>query len=146
MKSLDTNILYYATNLRCPEHAKAAALVRSIRLSPREWILADQVLFEYYRLVRNPAVLERPLDAREAVARLRYFREEIGCLHCAYDQSLFADAAPLLADAEMAASRTFDRVLAVTLRSNGVRTFYTRNVRHFQDLGWFDVIDPIGEA
>ncbi len=146
MKSLDTNILYYATNLRCPEHAKAAALVRSVRLSPREWILADQVLFEYYRLVRNSAVVERPLDAREASARLHYFRDELGCLHCSYDQSLFAEIALLLADTGMPASRTFDRVLAVTLRSNGVRTFYTRNVRHFQDLGWFDVIDPIGNA
>jgi predicted nucleic acid-binding protein len=145
VKSLDTNILYYATNLRCPEHARAAALVRSIRHSPAEWIVADQVLFEYYRLVRNPVVLARPLDAAEAMARLRYFREELGCLHCAYDQTLFGEAASLLAAAEVPASRTFDRVLAVTLRKNGVRTFYTRNARHFEDLGWFDVIDPIVE-
>ena len=31
----------------------------------------------------------------------------------------------------------------VTLRGNGVDTFYTRNVPDFQSFGWFQVINPI---
>jgi hypothetical protein len=48
----------------------------------------------------------------------------------------------LLDQQEFSASRTFDLVLAVTPRRNGVKTFYTRNVKDFADLGWFTVIDP----
>jgi hypothetical protein len=34
-------------------------------------------------------------------------------------------------------------VLAVTLRRNGVDTFYTRNPADFDAFGWFTVIDPL---
>lgn len=143
MKSLDTNILYYAANMRSPEHEPARALVESIPRSPTEWILADQVLYEYYRLVRNPRVLERPLTAPEAARHLRVYREQLGCLHCGYDEQYFPEVASVLERPDFPASRTFNAVLAVTLRMNGVTTFYTRNVRDFTELGWFSVIDPI---
>jgi predicted nucleic acid-binding protein len=44
MKSLDTDILYYGTNRSCPEHPEALSLLERIAGSPREWIIADQVL------------------------------------------------------------------------------------------------------
>ena len=92
--------------------------------------------------MRNPKVLEKPLSARGAARRLEYFRNQLGCLHCAYEQGLFSDVLALLDQQEFSASRTFDLVLAVTPRRNGVKTFYTRNVKDFADLGWFTVIDP----
>jgi len=116
--------------------------VERIGGEPGEWILADQVLFEYYRLVRNPAVLSRPLSAGEAARRLKFFREELGCLHCCYESRLFEELAELLGAASFAPARTFDAVLAVTLRSHGVDTFYTRNAKDFEPFGWFTVIDP----
>lgn len=65
MNSLDANILYYATNADCPEHRPALEVLDRARGEPGDWILADQVLFEYYRLVRNPRVLESPLSGPE---------------------------------------------------------------------------------
>ena len=32
----------------------------------------------------------------------------------------------------------------VTLRGNGVDTFYIRNVPDFESFGWFQVMDPLG--
>ena len=82
MNSLDTNILYYATNMECPEHARAKDFLENAARDPADWIVADQVLVEYYRLVRNPSVLEKPLSGeRKAGRRLRFFREEIGWRH-----------------------------------------------------------------
>lgn len=101
------------------------------------------MLFEYYRLVRNPLVLSRPLSSNEASLRLRFFREELGCLHCAYDRGCWEEVVAALAAPSLPSSRTFDLVLAVTLRRNGVDTFYTRNIRNFQDFNWFHVIDPL---
>jgi predicted nucleic acid-binding protein len=43
---------------------------------------------------------------------------------------------------EFPARRTFDAVLAVTLRSNGVTRFYTRNARAFAGAGFAEVIEP----
>lgn len=47
----------------------ASWLLEQVAGEPGAWILTDQVLFEYYRLVRNPVVLSRPLSAAEAARR-----------------------------------------------------------------------------
>jgi toxin-antitoxin system PIN domain toxin len=143
LKSLDTNVLYYATNTACPEHEKARGLLESATREPTNWILAEQVLLEYYRLVRNPAVLAKPLGAAEAAEKLRFFRDEMGCRHCSYDRGCWEDVIVGLAEPSFPARRVFDLVLAATLRRNGVDTFYTRNILDFQGLGWFQLIDPI---
>lgn len=143
MNSLDTNILYYATNTACPEHATARSLLERVAREPLQWIVADQVLFEYYRLVRNPAVLAKPLAALEAAQRLHFFRNELGCRHCAYDRECWEEAIITLSEPLFPARRTFDLVLAVTLHRNGVDTFYTRNLADFEGYGWFKVIDPL---
>jgi predicted nucleic acid-binding protein len=143
VKSLDTNILYFATNVRCPEHGKSLRLVEEVIADPRSWIIADQVLFEYYRLIRNPAVLAKPLSAAQAASRLRFFREDIGCLHCAYEPRFFHQLMDWLERPSLPAARTFDAVLAVTLKNHGVDAFFTRNARDFAGFGWFDVVDPL---
>jgi toxin-antitoxin system PIN domain toxin len=143
VNSLDTNLLYYATNASCPEHARARGFLEQAARDSAAWTIADQVLFEYYRLVRNPAVLEKPLSAGEAGRRLRFFREEIGWRHCGYDRDCWNEVAAGLSEAAFPARRTFDLVLAVTLRRSGVDTFYTRNPGDFEGFGWFRVIDPL---
>jgi hypothetical protein len=74
---------------------------------------------------------------------LRFFREETGCLHCAYEPRLFAQLLDCLEGPSLAAARTFDAVLAVTLKNHGVKTFFTRNARNFSAFGWFSVVDPL---
>ena len=39
--------------------------------------------------------------------------------------------------------RTYDQVLAVTLKSHGVTEFYTRNEADFRTAGFASVINPI---
>lgn len=141
MNSLDTNVLLYATNADCPEHASARLVVEQLLAAPGEWVIADQVLFEYYRLLRNAAVLTRPLKAADAAGRLRFFREEAGCMHCGYEMALWPEIAERLEQPGFPPARTFDLVLAVTLRAAGVDRFYTRNVKDFRAFGFFEVVD-----
>jgi toxin-antitoxin system PIN domain toxin len=142
MNSLDTNILYYATNADCAEHQWARPVVEAMLERPAEWMLADQVLFEYYRLIRNPKVLAKPLDAAEAAKRIRFFREEAGCLHCGYDLKTWDTIWTHLHDRHFKPSRTFDLVLATTLQAHGVKVFYTRNTADFAPFGLFEVRNP----
>ena len=53
MNSLDTNILIYASNEDVPEYAKAQKLVGELLAAPGDWIIADQVLMEFYERDRG---------------------------------------------------------------------------------------------
>ncbi len=144
MKSGDTNLLLYAMNRGCAEHARAGAWLDAALGEPREWIFADQVLFELYRLLRHPKVMAKPLTARAAVAQIVWFREETGFLHCGYEESRWAGVmAALGQQGERGGLLVHDAVLAETLRAQGVTRFYTRNVTDFENFGFFEVVNPL---
>jgi predicted nucleic acid-binding protein len=142
MKSLDTNLLIYAANKGCEEHSVARELAESLIAEPRDWMLADQVLFEYYRALRNPAILERPLSAKKAAGQVRFLREEAGCMHCAYSSDLWERVSPHLSKESLRGVGVFDAILAVTLQANGITQFYTRNVSEFKRFEFFEVVNP----
>lgn len=62
------------------------------RLKEREgWIIADQVWFELYRLLRNPLVLKEPLDAGSAASAVAWYRERSGWLSCAWEPEMMKE-------------------------------------------------------
>lgn len=143
MKSLDTNILLYAADEECREHAAAIGLVNEALRSPDEWLLAEQVLFELYAGLRHPRVFAKPLSAAEAARRVAFLRQESGFAFCCYELRSWPTVHAALAAPAFPRRRTHDLVLAVTLRSHGVREFYTRNVTDFRDAGFASVVNPI---
>jgi len=143
VNSIDTNILLYAINRDCPEHGAAIGLVRRALAEPSSWIVADQVWFELYRLLRNPSVLSAPLSAADAAETIEWYRRRSGWLTCAWDPDLMPRLSAVWRRDAFSARITFDAVLAVTLKAHGVRTLYTRNTRDFQTLEMFEVRDPI---
>ena len=94
MKSLDTNVLLYALNADCAEHVRARGLIESALQEPHGWIIADQVYFELYRLLRNPAVLSAALSAADAARTIAWYRDRSGWLHCAYEPAMMSRIAP----------------------------------------------------
>lgn len=144
MNSGDTNLLLYAMNRGCAEHAAAKAWLEAALAEPREWIFSDQVLFELYRLLRHPKVMAKPLPAPEALAQIAWFREETGFLHCGYEESHWAGVLQALASqTKRSGLLVHDAVLAETLRAQGVTRFYTRNVADFSGFGFFEVVNPL---
>jgi toxin-antitoxin system PIN domain toxin len=143
MNSVDTNVLIYAVNQGCVEHEKARAVYEIMLATPREWILSDQVLFEFYRGLRNPKILERPLTHRQSMKQVVYLREESGVLHCCYETSFWNQVTKKGANSNPKAIHVFDRVLAVTLLNHGVRNLYTRNEKDFEEFGFEQLINPI---
>ncbi|MBL9137506.1 MAG: PIN domain-containing protein [Verrucomicrobiales bacterium] len=143
MNSLDTNILVYAANRGAPEHGKALAVVQTMLAHPSEWILADHVLWEFYKAQRHPRILERPRSAAQAAAHVRFLREESGVACCAYELPHFAEVLACLEKSRFPYQRTHDAILGITLRLHGVTTFYTRNEADFAGLGLHSVINPI---
>jgi predicted nucleic acid-binding protein len=143
MNSLDTNILVYASNRAAPEHGKAIEVIHTMLASPSDWIIADQVLWEFYNALRHPLILSKPRTARQAAEQVRFLREEGGVAFCAYEIRQFSAVLEKLQNPRFPYQRTHDAILAVTLRGNGVTTFYTRNTKDFADAGFTHLIDPI---
>jgi len=143
VKSLDTNILFYAINEDCEEHGRARGIVEEALREPRSWIIAEQVWFELYRLLRNAAVLASPLGAAEAASSTAWYREKSGWLRCAWEPDFMPDAMKFMEHAEFPARRTFDVVLGVTLLRNGVDEFVTRNTKDFEEMGFRSLRNPL---
>jgi predicted nucleic acid-binding protein len=143
MNSLDTNILVYAANEDCNEHTKANQLVNEALATPREWIVAEQVLYEYYKALRHPRILSKPLGAAEVAEHVRFLREKSGFMVCCYEMALWPRVMARLSRSEFPYQRTHDEILAHTLLHNGVKTFHTRNTKDFRHAGFERLINPI---
>ena len=141
--SLDTNILLYAANRDCAEHEDCLTVMKQAAAAPHEWVLADQVLFELYKALRNPKILRRPLTAPVACAHVEKLRDSFGFVRCWYESACWTPIVAKLQQSGFPYQRTHDAVLAATLRHHGVRIFYTRNTKDFLDAGFEKVIDPV---
>ena len=142
--SLDTNILLYAANEDSPEHGICKAFLQKIIENPAEWIIADQVYIEFYRALRSPKVMSFPLAAGEAASHVSLLRDGMGVMHCGYTTGCWNSLLRNLQADDFPYRRTHDAVLAVTLVSHGVKTFYTRNTKDFLTAGFEKVINPLG--
>lgn len=101
---------------------------------------------ELYGLLRNPAVVKRPLDAAAAVAVIERLRshpqwELVDC-----PGGLMNDVWAASAQAGVARRRIYDTRLALTLRHHGVAEFATTNVKDFDDFGFARVWNPLEKA
>ena len=146
MNSLDTNILVYAANEDCDEHVKANHLVNDALSAPRDWIIAEQVLFEYYKALRHPKILSKPLTATAAATQIRFLREKSGFMICCYELTFWDDVVGSLSKHDFPYQRTHDQILASTLLRNGVKTFHTRNTKDFLGIGFERLVNPIDPA
>lgn len=141
MLSVDTNLLLYAQNQDCSEHQAAVAFL--IECADRDDVaLCELVLMELYQLLRNPAVVTRPLDAPEAAEVCQTFRRNRRWA-LIENAPVMNDVWALAATPGIARRRLFDARLALTLRHHGVDEFATRNVNDFHDFGFSRVWDPI---
>lgn len=142
MLSIDTNVLLYAQNRDCAEHGAASSFLDEC--TERDDVaVCELVLVELYQLLRNPAVVERPLDAPEAAAVCQAFRRN--------PRWALIENAPVMDEVWALAARPgiarralFDARLALTLRHHGVTELATRNAGDFDGFGFERVWDPIG--
>lgn len=146
MNSFDTNVLLYAVNVDSVDHGACKRMVDQALSEPESWIIADQVWFELYRLIRNQHVLPRPLTAEQAADLVAWYRNRSGWKQCAWNPRFMQKLLSEWQDGDFPARRSFDAVLAVTLKAHGVSTLYTRNIRDFNTFGFFHVIDPAAQS
>lgn len=141
MLSLDTNILFAALEASAPGHARARAFLETER-GHHEMAICELVLVELYLLLRNPAVVGKPLSAEDAARLCQALR--------ANPRWRLVENAPVMdavwqhaGHTPFARRRIIDVRLALTLQHHGVTEFATANIGDFQNLGFLRVWNPL---
>ena len=145
MLSIDTNILFHGFNADSPSHDQALAWLSSIA-GDEDVAISELILAEFYRLLRNPAVLKHPLPADEAVEVIQTYRR-----HPRWRLIGFPTESRPLHDAlwqrarakDFAFRKLYDTRSALTMTAQGVTEFATVNVKDFEGLGFRKVWNPL---
>jgi toxin-antitoxin system PIN domain toxin len=145
MLSVDANLLLFSYCEASPHHAKARRFIES--LSGRDGVaLSEFVLTEFYLLLRNPAVLAKPLSAPEAVAVIQSYRRHPRWKILGFpptSRELHSELWQRAAAPGIARRRIYDTRTALALRAFGVTEFATANVKDFEGLGFVKVWNPL---
>lgn len=144
MLSIDTNILFHAINEDSPKHPAAYAWLASIQLQ-EDVAISEFILAELYGLLRNPAVLQQPLAATEAVDVIEIYRTHprwrlIG--FPAESRSLHDVLWKNARGSSFAFRRLYDTRTALTMVAQGVTEFATVNTKDFEGAGFRRVWNP----
>ena len=109
-------------------------------------VLSEFVLLELYGLLRNPAVVLRPLPAAHAAEICAAFRSHPRwqVVGLPTDSREFHDAMwPKLADQSFARRRAYNWRTALSLIRQGVDEFATANLKDFAGFGFKRVWNPL---
>jgi toxin-antitoxin system PIN domain toxin len=143
MISIDTNVLLYSLNPDSILHEAAVDFLRqnlgvpSVRIA-----ITDYVLVELYVLLRNPAVMAKPLSAQAARDVVTAYLDAPNVSRIE-NANVMDEVWELSGDRDFARRRIFDARLALTLRHGGVTHFATTNVKDFEGWGFEKVWNPL---
>lgn len=145
MIAVDANILLYAYAVKAKEHASAQGFIQKLSQQP-DVALSEFTLTEFYLLLRNPTVLEKPLSAEKAVKVIETYRRHPRWRILGFPQEsrkLHDRLWQLAAKPQFPRRRLYDHRTALSLIAYGVTEFATANVKDFKGLGFTKVWNPL---
>jgi uncharacterized protein len=142
MTAVDTNLLFAWLNRDHAWHGPAAAWLASQNDNP-DLVLCELCLMELYGLLRNPAVVRRPLGAPAAVDVIRRLRSHPKWELVDYPGGLMDGVWAASGEQGVARRRVYDTRLALALRHHGVTGFATTNIKDFEGFGFTHLWNPL---
>jgi toxin-antitoxin system PIN domain toxin len=145
MIAIDANILLYAYVQAAPEHPRASTFLK--KLATEDAVAVSEfTLAELYLLLRNPAVLEKPLSPEAATEVIQAYRN-----HPHWRIPGFPPSSRFVHDQlwsfaqspQFVRRRLFDVRTALALIACGVDEFATANLKDFEGLGFKKVWNPL---
>jgi len=140
--AVDTNLLFAWLNRDHVWHPAAADWMIRQSAQP-DLVICELCLVELYGLLRNPAVVKRPLDGPRAVEVIGRLRTHPRWGLVDYPGNLMDGVWQGAAAPGFARRRIHDTRLALTLRHHGVSEFATANVKDFEGFGFERVWNPL---
>ncbi len=148
MISVDTNILLPAIDVRNIDHVRALEFLDSLQ-NRNDVAISEFILLELYVLLRNPAVLGKPLPPVAAADVCDAFRRHPRWQVIGFPAGSreFHDAFwPKLREENFARRRAYDWRAALVLIQQGVTEFATVNEKDFRDFGFKRVWNPLAST
>lgn len=140
---VDTNVLVYAANASCPEHARCRALLEQWRRQKAAWYVTWGVLYGFLRLVTHPRVLPQPWKLPAAWEFVEALRASPSLEVLTETERHGEVVAELLsATPALAGNLISDLHLAALMSEHGIKTIYTRD-RDFHRFPFLEVRDPL---
>ncbi len=145
MLSIDTSILLPAVEVESADHETAAAFLGSWQ-SRDDVAILEFILLELSGLLRNPAVLAKPLSAPKAPKVCEAFRAHPRWPLVGFppgSRAFHDQLWPSLRQRGFGRRRAYDLRTALSLLRNGVTEFATVNVKDFEGVGFGRVWNPL---
>lgn len=140
--SIDVNILLYASDVGCAEHAKAGAFLADCAASRELLCLAWPTLMGYLRMATHPAIFKQPMSHDEAARNVDALLALPQVRTIGEDEDFWPLYRRLAAELPVRGNLVPAAHLAALLRQHGVKTIYTRD-RDFRKFSGLDVRDPL---
>ncbi|MBI3666069.1 MAG: PIN domain-containing protein [Acidobacteria bacterium] len=141
---IDTNVLVYAANSACPEHAVCRGLLDHARKGSLPWYLTWSILYEFLRVTTHPRVLGKPWAIQEAWRFVAAVLASPNVAALTETDRHSAVAAQILNEVPAVRGNLLhDAHTAILMREHGIRRIYTRDA-DFHRFSFLEVIDPLG--
>ena len=127
-----------------PGHERALAFITA-QSADENVAMSEFVLAEFYLLLRNPAVLKKPLSAPDAVKVIQSYRQHPRWKVLGFpptSREIHTGLWQQAATPGIARRRIYDTRTALCLRAFGVSEFATANVKNFEEFGFQKVWNP----
>jgi toxin-antitoxin system PIN domain toxin len=139
---VDTNILLYAVNRGCPEHALCLDFLQGIVAGGDTCFLPENVIYEFLRVATHPRVFLQPLRSSEAMS----FLEALLSVPCfrvlgATERHWSSLRGIVTELGELSGNFFFDVHTAALMREHGVRRIASAD-RDFAKFAGLEVVNP----
>jgi toxin-antitoxin system PIN domain toxin len=138
--TIDANILVYASNQSDPVYPQAIQLLTRLAAGPDLLYLFWPVVLGYVRIVTHPAILPKPLTAREAATNVDALLQRAHVRTPGETEGIWELFRQTSRD-QARGNDVPDAHLIALMRQHGVRRIYSRDVglRRYAEV---DVVDP----
>jgi toxin-antitoxin system PIN domain toxin len=143
-RTVDTNILVYATHSASPFHDRARALVEHLVAGPGLAYLFWPAILGYLRIVTHPNILRSPLSSDDAMSNVGAMIAPSHVRVAGEGSDFWASFRAIAADVKPRGNLVPDAHLVALMREHGVSTIWShdRDLRRFRGI---TVKDPFSE-
>jgi uncharacterized protein len=143
---VDTNILIYAANTSCQEHACCRELVESWRYQVEPWFITWNIIYEFLRIVTHPKVFRNPWQSKNAWTFIDSLLVSPGLTLLEHSQRHPQVARLTISELPVLKGNLIhDSHTAILMREHGIRRIYTHDA-DFYRFPFIEVIDPLNQV
>lgn len=139
--TLDANVLLHAADETSPRHQEARRLLEDVATGPEIAYVFWPTIMAYLRIATHPAVFERPLPARDAIANIEALLSRPHVRAPGEQPEFWLRYRSVASDAAPTGNLVPDAHLVALMLENEVRTIWTHD-RDFRRFRGIEVRDP----